>query len=83
MIILSQKIVIIKKTFMAYCGGKGELYKFSCILEKMCYIKYDEGVHCGAQPGGIRPSSFFYKLKNLQIAEFLFIHLKELILLVL
>lgn len=49
---------------MAYCGGKGELYKFSCILEKMCYIKYDEGVHCGAQPGGIRPSSFFYKLKK-------------------
>lgn len=71
------------KNFMAYCGGKGELYKFSCILEKMCYIKYDEGVHCGAQPGGIRPSSFFYKLKNLQIAEFLFIHLKELILLIL
>ena len=26
------------KIFMAYCGGKGELYKFSCILEKMCYI---------------------------------------------
>ena len=47
------------KNFMAYCGGKVELYKFSCILEKMCYIKYDEGVHCGAQPGGIRPSSFF------------------------
>ena len=47
------------KNFMAYCGGKGELYKFSCILEKMCYIKYDEGVHCGAQSGGIRPSSFF------------------------
>lgn len=49
---------------MAYCGGKGELYKFSCILEKMCYIKYDEGVHCGAQPGGIRPSSFFIYLKR-------------------
>lgn len=27
MIILSQKIVIIKKTFMAYCGGKGGLRK--------------------------------------------------------
>ena len=26
---------------------------------KFWYIKYDEGVHCGAQPGGIRPSSFF------------------------
>ena len=24
------------------------------------YINFDEGVHCGAQPGGIRPSSFFY-----------------------
>ena len=31
---------------MAYCGGKGELYKFSCILKKMCYIKYDEGACC-------------------------------------
>lgn len=75
--------MVCKKFLWLIVGVRGELYKFSCILEKMCYIKYDEGVHCGAQPGGIRPSSFFYKLKNLQIAEFLFIHLKELILLVL
>lgn len=47
------------KNFYGLLWGKGELYKFSCILEKMCYIKCDEGVHCGAQPGGIRPSSFF------------------------
>lgn len=56
---------------MAYCGGKGELYKFSCILEKMCYIKYDEGVHCGAQPGGIRPSSFFYLSEKIEIISFM------------
>lgn len=51
--------MVCKKFLWLIVGGKGELYKFSCILEKMCYIKYDEGVHCGAQPGGIRPSSFF------------------------
>lgn len=43
MIILSQKIVIIKKIFMAYCGGKGVLYNFSCIFQKVWYINYDEG----------------------------------------
>lgn len=35
---------------------------FITFLNKLCYINFDEGVHCGAQPGGIRPSSFFIHL---------------------
>ena len=36
----------------------------SCFFEKPWYIKGDEGVHCGAQSGGIRPSSFFIHQKK-------------------
>lgn len=31
------------------------------------YIKYDEGVHCGAQSGGIRPSRFNVIFKKTKV----------------
>ncbi len=49
---------------------RGNCVKFICIFQKVWYINYDEGVHCGAQPGGIRPSSFLYNIKNLHEADF-------------
>ena len=53
---------------MAYCGGKGELYKFSCILEKMCYIKsrfrqlYNATMSAGLLFKGFTLIFYFYKM---------------------
>ena len=54
--------IIIKQPF--YIFKPRSYYLLSCFFEKLWYIKGDEGVHCGAQPGGIRPSRFFILLKE-------------------
>ena len=66
LVFLSQKRNrMLGKNFMAYCGGKGVLYNFSCILRKIWYINYDEGVICATwNPTSAlteMESSFFYE----------------------
>ena len=46
MIILSQKIVIIKKHLWLIVGVRGNCVKFICFFQKVWYINYDEGVIC-------------------------------------
>ena len=50
--------IIIKQSFYIFKPRSYNL--LSCFFEKLWYIEDDEGVHFGAQPGGIRPFSFFY-----------------------
>ena len=44
MIILSQKIVIIKKYLWLIVGVRGNCVKFICIFQKMWYISHVSGV---------------------------------------
>ena len=53
---------IIKQSFYIFKPRSYNL--LSCFFEKPWYIEGDEGVHCGTQSGGIRPSSFFIYLKR-------------------
>ena len=53
---------IIKQSFYIFKPRSYNL--LSCFFEKLWYIEGDEGVHCGAQPGGIRSSSFLFIRKN-------------------
>lgn len=53
---------IIKQSFYIFKPRSYNL--LSCFFEKLWYIEGDEGVHCGAQSGGIRPSSFFIHQKK-------------------
>lgn len=50
--------IIIKQSFYIFNPRNYNL--LSCFFEKLWYIEGDEGVHCGARPGGIRPSSFLF-----------------------
>ncbi len=60
---------IIKQSFYVFKPRSYNL--LSCFFEKPWYIEGDEGVHCGTQSGGIRPSSFFYLSEKIEIISFM------------
>lgn len=60
---------IIKQSFYIFKPRSYNL--LSCFFEKPWYIEGDEGVHCGAQSGGILPSSFFYSSEKIEIINFM------------